>query len=877
VPLSPGIRVGAYEVIEPLGEGGMGQVWRARDLRLPREVAIKVLPDLLAADRERLARFDRESAILAGFSHPHIAVIHGVEEGPFGYAIVMELVPGAGLDARLAEGPLPLGEALTLARDVADALETAHEHGVVHRDLKPANLKFSGDGRVKVLDFGLARAAREGASTAISRSPTAIAVTEAGTLLGTAAYMAPEQARGQAVDRRADIWAFGCVLYEALTARAAFGGATVADVLGAILREEPEWSRLPEGTPPSVRRLIDRCLRKDPRQRLRDIGDARLILEEVLSGSDPGATTSLAQPGQTTRLHVGWGLAALTLAGLAAYGGYSARSRADPVPLRKLEITVDDPVVSGATRPALAPGGEAIVYAARDRLWIRRFDQADAVEVPGSRLAERPFWSPDGAELAFAARGRLWKVRASGGDPVPICDLPLTGRILAGAWRPDGTILVSSLWYGAIYQVPANGGDPAVFYEDRTVFDFHEITLLPDGRTLLLAPHALVENLSEIAILRDGRRRTILPAQPRSQVDMPRYSASGHLMFVRQDVGEGVWAVPFDVDTLAPRGDPFRVVAGSWVADVAGTTLAYSSPGVQHQLVWLDRSGAQLASIGPAHWLLANPAIAPDGRRVAISAADVAFTAQNLRKLRIFNLASGQSDPLTAGSDATDEANPEWSPDGERLVFADTRRSPSMLRWRRLRDGALPELLTPGSGRPSFAPDGRTLAFARAGEAGDTDIWAIPVTAGGQAGSASVLIGEPGNQRSPRFSADGRFLAYESDESGRPEIYVRRLRPTGERWLVSRGGGSFPRWSREGPELFYLSREGSIMAVPVTLAPTFGAGEPSRLYDESLTPGTLNRDFDVSADGQRFLAVRRASGVTGRIVIVQNWLREFTR
>ena len=872
--LGPGDRIGGYEIVAPLGEGGMGQVWRARDLRLPREVAIKLLPGRVASDPERLARFTREAEVLATMSHPHISTLHGIEEGDFGRAIVMELVQGDGLDARLAGGPLPMREALTVARDVADALESAHEQGIVHRDLKPANLKLAADGRVKVLDFGLARAAEAGAAGA-GNSQTAMYATQAGVLLGTASYMSPEQARGEVVDRRADIWAFGCVLYEILTGRRAFDGHSAADVIGAVIRSDPDLTALPAATPPRVRWLIEHCLRKDARSRLRDVGDARVVLEDALAGTDTTQTSVPPSARGTRGLHVAWSAAALALAAATGLLGYRLAGRDTSPALRKLEILVADPIVNSSTRPLLSPDGGGIVYAAADRLWVRRFDQADPREVPGSSLGERPFWSPDGSELAFAARGQLWRVGVDAGAPVPVCDLPGTGRIIAGAWRHDGTILFSS-WYGSIHRVPASGGDPVVFHEDPAVIDFHEIALLPDGETLLVVPHRAAGNLTEIAALRGGVRRTVLSAPPRAQVDMPRYSPTGHLVFVRREVAEGVWAVPFDVQAVATRGEPFRLVAGEWAADVSrGQVLAYTYPGVPHELAWLDRTGKRLGAFAGPRWALASPALSPDGRRAAAPVSEVAAFSRNLLQMWTFDLGTGRADRLPVPPEPVNEDTPEWSPDGARLVSVNSRQQPPLLVWRVVADGSLPRPLAPGTGRPSWAPDGRTIAFARSGSAGGTDIWTVDLPPDGRPGPSAVLIDGAGNQRAPRFSPDGRFLAYESDESGRPEVYVRRFPVTPERWVVSRNGGSTPRWSRIGPELFYRARDGRVMAVAVSLGLSFKAAEPQPLFHEASLPGSMSREFDVAPDGQRFLVVARAPGNTSRIVVVQNWLREF--
>jgi serine/threonine-protein kinase len=545
--------------------------------------------------------------------------------------------------------------------------------------------------------------------------------------------------------------------------------------------------------------------------------------------------------------------------------------------LRKLEITVQDPIVSTWTRPALAPDGHAMAYGASGRLWVRRLDRLEPLELRGSVQGERPFWSADSTQVAFSARRKLWKAGAAGEEATVVCDLPGTGRIIGGVWRPDN-VIVFSLWFGGLYQVPADGGDAKVLHEDRAVIDFHEPALLPDGRTLVLVPHTAVANLSDIAVLRDGRRTTILPAQPRSQVDMPRYSASGHLVYTRQGANEGIWAIPFSPDSLGVRGEPFNIVTGDWVADVAADgTLVYTVGGVPYEMRLVDRGGALQNTLGPFRGHLMQPALSPDGGRVLVAGSDSSTTAQNDRRLWLYDIASGRRERFPAVPEQTNDATPEWSPDGRRVVYVENRRNPPMIVWRGIGDGSMPQVLTSGTERPSFSPDGRLVAFARDGDQTGSDVWMVPFTPGAQQATATVLLDGKANERSPRFSPDGRFIAYDSDESGRPEVYLRRYPLTAERWVVSTGGGSSPLWHRKGTELFYRSPDAAIMSVPVKLGLSPTVGEPRELFSEAGVGADLGREFDVSADGQRFVIIARSAGTSARITVVQNWFREFRK
>jgi Tol biopolymer transport system component len=687
--------------------------------------------------------------------------------------------------------------------------------------------------------------------------------------------MSPEQARGAAVDRRADVWAFGCVLFELLTGARAFAGETVTEVLAAILRSEPEWAALPAATPDAVRQLLERCLRKDPRQRLRDVGDARLVLDEALAGrGTEAARPAAARP--AWYVHAAWAAAALALAAFGVWAGWRAREPPEGGQLRKLEVTLHNPLIDTWTRPRLSPDGRAIAYGASGRLWIRRLDRLEPQEVHGAEHGEAPFWSHDGRTLAFASRRRLWRVSADGGEPAAVCDLPATGRIIAGAWRPDD-VIVFSAWQESVYTVPASGGDPRVLLavDPRSETDFHELALLPDGRSLLLVPHIGTDDLSRIEVLRDGRRSVVLAAQRGTRFDNPRYSPTGHLVYERYGGNDGVWAASFSPDRLEVAGEPFRIMAGARNPGVARDgTLMYTLVRGTYQLGWVDRRGVRLAAVGAPQWGLMHPVISPDGTRVALSATDEGGIGRH--DIWVLEITSGRRQRLDPMPNITSDLAPAWSADGRWVVFIQQNRVPTMAVVASAAQGGEVHDLAPGNGGISLSRDGRSLVLTRLGERTGLDLWYAHVTGDLWTATPAPLLRAAANEAGPRLSPDGRFLAYYTDETGQNEVYLRRFPEGDERWTVSGAGGSYPVWNGTGTELFYRALDGTIMGVPARLGASVSVGEPRALVDETTAGAETSRGWDVTPDGQRFLVVSRADEAgRSRVIVVQNWFAEF--
>jgi Tol biopolymer transport system component len=857
----------------------MGEVYRARDTELGREVALKVLPADVQADPDRLARFQREAQLLASLNHPCIAAIHGLVRAGGVPALVLELVEGETLADRLVHGPLPLDEAVHIAKQVADALESAHDHGIVHRDLKPANVKVRVDGAVKVLDFGLAKAiqpeaaGRAPSGVGATMSPTMIspAMTQAGFILGTAAYMAPEQAKGREVDARADIWAFGCVVFEMLTGRRAFPGDDVTDTLAAVVLRDPDWSVLPPSTPASIRRLLARCLRKDPKQRLHHIADARQELDEPLTEGVVTSTTPAPRKGYR-RLAVEIAGAVVLVAAavwltMLASGGGSAASgqiRFSIAPPPGAEV-VD---VSDAGKPLaeISPDGTRIVlsYRIRDeyQLFTRRLDEDAAKPLAGTQGAEAPFFSPDGKWIGYLAAGStIKKISVDGGASVSVVE----SSFPSVTWAPDDTIIYTPHYASGLWRVSLSGGTPTKLTDPTTAdgeLGHFWPQMLPDGNHVLFTSFRSPAGRSRIELysLDTGRRTVVVDGGFHA-----RYMTTGHLLFVRSTT---VMAVRFDSNRLATIGQPVPVLAGVAVSLAAGLaqvsvsntgTLAYLTQAAvasPRQLVWLDRSG-QVSPIGDARRRFEDPRISPDGRTIALTIRD-----ENDADIWTYDLARGTFTRIS--SSPTTQFHPIWSSDGRRLFFV--FEEPVFHVYSHTVDGSAAEparvLDGPSDLAPhAVSPDGQWLIYQRNDPKSKGGLWALGLKNGS---TPRMLIDTPAEEGDAALSPDGRWLAYRSDETGRFEVYVQTFPDGGNRVPVSLNGGQVPRWSRDSRELFF--REGDKMMAVAVKGRTFG--RPSMLFTAPLF------GYDVAADG-RFLGVLRDSKVPQAPVnIVVNWSDE---
>ncbi len=869
----------------------MGEVYRARDSKLNRDVAIKVLLAEVADDPDRLARFSREAQVLASLNHPNIAHIHGLEDGGRVRALVMELVDGPTLADRIARGPIPLGEALPIAKQIAEALEAAHEQGIIHRDLKPANIKVRPDGTVKVLDFGLAKAVdpASGLNADPMNSPTITspAMSGRGVILGTAAYMSPEQAAGKAVDKRSDLWSFGVVLLEMLTGRQVFDGETVSHVLAAVLTKEPGWRSLPASTPDAIRRLLRRCLEKDRKRRLDSAADARLDIEDALSTpaeASAGGRSVTARAGTIVVAVVGTAI-------VAAVATWVLTRPTPAVPAAVTRFTIAPssalPMNDYATA---APDGSFVVYNSGERLVVRRLDRLDASPIAGIRNAYGAFMSPDSRWIGYIDNFTLKKVAVTGGAPITLAQLP--GLPFGVSWV-DGTTLIAATNNGTtgLLRVSTAGGEPAVLTtvdqargEQGHWFPF----VLPGGRAVLFTIAAAQPGNAQIAILdlHTGQRTMLI----RGGSDA-RYVASGHLVYAS---GSGLSAVRFDLARRAVVGDPVAVVEGvtistSGAAKVTVTetgTLVYV-PGAQasaarRTLVWVDRRGRETPIQAPPRDYV-GPRLSPDATQIAVEIRD------QENDIWIWDLARQALRRLTF--DPAIDRDPVWTPDGRRVIFASSRTGAFDL-YARAADGTGTDVRLTASTNSQYAmsvtPDGAYVIGneVRLRTAFDVVRFALNGTAAGRGGFAAAegLVETPFQDRNPEVSPDGRFLAYQSDESGRAEIYVRPYPQTANgRWEVSSGGGSRPAWARSGRELFYLDAANQLTVVPVeTTGATFRAGAAARVLATAYAGPFAWRPYDVSPDGQRFLMLKNEvskseSAAPPGIVVVQNWLEELKR
>jgi serine/threonine-protein kinase len=913
-----GTTLGHYRIVEKIGEGGMGEVYRARDERLDRDVAIKVLPESVAQDADRLARFEREAKLLASLNHANIATLHALEKEESQRFLVMELVEGESLAGVVARGAIPFDEALPIVLQIAKALETAHEHGVIHRDLKPANVMVDSEGQVKVLDFGLAKAFDlEGPGSqspeSIAESPTITAdMTRAGALLGTAAYMSPEQARGNVVDKRVDIWAFGCVLYEMLTGTRPFGGTSSTEVLAAIIKEDPDWDVLPTESSAPIRRLLRRCLTKDPRDRIHDIADVRIVLQSLSSDEYKQHEAAVLGPiraGWHTWLP--WSLAALSLVGMLIIVINGAILKRNPTSSQKVVRTVID-LPDGTqladlgfrtlNRPirneiALSPDGGTLVFSASlsdgvqpPRLYRRSLSQTEAIVIPGTEGASSPFFSPDGQWVAFWAKNELKKVSLDGGLPISIATyIDPTGLYppMGGCWSSGGTIYLGTHLDG-LQTVDAGGGQlsPLTVPDRSTEYAHRMPQVLPGGKAVLFTvaySYLGARGHIQVLSLETGERKTVVDPGLDG-----RFVASGHLLFMQQGT---LMAAPFDLDLLELTGAPVPVVegvmhstnersgffnsgAGQFSTSENGTMVFAAGgivPEVRRKYVWVDLDSGVQTDAGVPIGPLARSRISPDGRYLAYSHSGITSG------LWVFDLKRGTSTRLI------DEGRVLfmcWTPSGKRIVFGHSFGGVSNLSWIS-RDGVEPaEWLTkseylqqPGT----WAPDGRFLAYMQWRHSEGTSIWVLDI----ESRESKPFLHERHQYRFPDFSPDGKWLAYVSDESGRLEVWLTSFPDREQRYMLSNKGGVAPAWAPDGREIYYVS-ETRLMSVGVTEGESLILGTPRTLFDGPIPGSGPLRSYDITPDGLRLIHAVPTESETHpqpvrRLQVVLNWFEELER
>ena len=888
-----GTSIGAYQITAKLGAGGMGEVYRARDTKLDREVAIKVLPAALAQHPDRLARFEREAKVLAALNHPNIAMIFGIEDR----AIVMELVDGPTLADRIRSGAIPLEESLKIAAQIADALEAAHEKGIVHRDLKPANVKVRDDGTVKVLDFGLATAVQSTAGQPGDgvNSPTlTMGATEAGVILGTAAYMSPEQAAGKPVDRRADIWSFGVVLWEMLTGKRLFEGETVSHTLADVLRAPMDFEKLPKETPTTIRELLRRCLDRDIRTRLQWIGEARIAIQRWLANPSSGADVATSTPSPSPRkpLWLRWLWPSSAAIWFVVAGVFAGLWLLRPTPpMLTSRFTVDAPPNTAFTNPfaatAVSPDGRYLVFGAASGtittsgppLWLRPLDSLNARQLPGTEGANSPFWSPDSKSIAFFANDKLKRVEIVGGAPLVLCDAPQqSSAAVSGAWNRDGVILFGG--HDGLHRVPASGGAPVLLTKvdaSRQEAGHGYPQFLPDGIHFLYFVEGVnpdTQGIYGASLDRPQQPLQIVRTNVKAIYTPPVPGWPGYLLYLREQT---LFAQRFDAGKLRLEGDPVPVAedvsvnglqrAAFWTSDRgllvyrSGITLGKS------RLLWKSRDGKVLGQPGSDDFYGALR-LSPDGKRAAFGRSDGASSTSEDVWLFEFN----RSVMTRLTFDSRGAGDPVWSADGRQIIFRSRQSGTYQLYRKDASGGGREEQLTKGpnlKATSDLSLDGRNLLYYELGH-----LWVLPL--GGDGKPAPVLPNSR-YEDSGQFSPDGKWIAYRSPESGRYEVYICAFPSSAGKWQVSNQGGGFPRWRGDGKELFYISSGNKMMAAGVrTSATSVETDTPYELFPVSFPGlgGGPGYTYDVTADGQRFLvleAVGPGEGRPAQLTVVTNW------
>jgi len=882
----------------------MGEVYRAHDTKLARDVAIKVLPANFVNDPERLSRFQREARMLAALNHPNIATVYGLEQSGEVACLVMELVPGETLAERVKAGPLPIEEALKIAVQIAEALEAAHEKQIIHRDLKPANVKVTPEGKVKVLDFGLAKAFAGDASTEdIGNSPTlSQAATMQGVILGTAAYMSPEQARGRAVDKRTDIWAFGCVLYELLTSKPAFHGEDVTEILASVVKSEPDWTALPANISPSIRVLLQRCLRKDRRQRTPDAATIRIEIEDAIAAPKDSGATQAATATRAWREGAPWAAAgALALIAIALAIGFVLRAPKPSQPMRlSAEIGADGSLYTSSGASAnLSPDGTRLAFVAvgadqQRRIYLRPLDQLQASVLSGTEGADNLFFSPDGQWIGFFAGGKLKKISVQGGAAVSLCDAPVNR---GGSWGDDGTIVFAKDSTSALSKVSSAGGTP----QPLTTLDAQagEAThrwpqVLPGSKAVLFTSStsagvgASFDDAEVVAYsMTSGQRKTVQRGG-----FYGRYLPGGFVVYVHEGT---LFAVPFDVRRLEVTGQPSPILEGVVAAPNAGGGAQFSFSeagnlvyvagfgGLQNvSIYWMDREG-KFTPLRETPGDYYNPAFSPDGKRLAVDIRD-----GKRSDIWVYDLERDTLTRLTFSGESN--GFPVWTPDGQRITYSSQEKGGSYNLWWIRADGAgnaqrLTESKYIQYAR-SWRPDGKVLAFRQFNPDTNWDILTLPIEgnekSGWKPGVPIPFVNSAFSEVEPAFSTDGRWLAYMSNESGGYVIYVRPYPGPGGKWQISTGGGYAPKWSRNGKELFYRTADSKIMVVTYTMSgDSFHADKPQLWSPGQFTDRGATYNFDLDPNGQRF-AVLKAPGAdptasVNKVSFIFNFFDEIIR
>jgi len=889
-----------YTILDKLGEGGMGEVYRANDDKLGREVAIKVLPEAFVADQGRLSRFEREARLLAALDHRNIASIYGLEEADGKRLLVMQIAEGENLQERISRGPVPVNEVMKIGLQISEALEAAHAKGIIHRDLKPANVVVDGQGQVKVLDFGLAKALESDPSDmsahSLAASPTLTAqMTEAGMLLGTAAYMSPEQARGEPADKRADLWALGVVLWEMLTGSRLFIGRTVSDTLAGVLRDEPQFEALPTNTPPSLRRLLRRCLEREPRERLPDAASARLELEDALAGRsdsqellDEAPRTS---PSPAWLRVLPWALFAL--AAVWAVGQYLW-----PPPVRRTirleaSLSSDEPLYLGrGSSVVLSPDGSRLAYVTDSEvyysLYLRSLDQLDATLLAGGppdQFAFHPFFSPDGQWIGFFSADELKKIPVSGGTPITLCQVKF-GR--GGSWGPSGTIAFSAAGESGLFTVSSAGGNPqplTTLDEESQEYYHRWPDFLPSGKAVLftVGKQAGMDSQPrvELVSLDTGQRRILV-----ENAYHGRYLPTGDLVFIRDQT---LFAVPFDTETLEVTGDLTPLVQDITSNLAAGAAqYSFSNDGTlvyvtgqaelsEYSVVWVDRNG-QASRLWDAEASYAGQVISPDGKSLA-----VAILRDDNWDLWIYDLERDVATRLTF-DDAYD-ADAVWSQDGQFIYFASGRNGTETLYRKRADGSGEVELIGEGDVNfypSSITPDGRIMLGMTLTDT--VDIYFVTLD---EDRTPQPFLATSFSEEDAVFSPDGRWVAYASNESGSHEVYIRPYPAAGGKWQISDGGGRWPQWSGDGQQLFYRTNEGISSATVEVSGDTLRVGSARTVFEAPYLGGLFGinvsgyifHDYTVTADGQRFVMLQgdQKDQVKDHVRIVLNWFDELER